>query len=66
MQNNVPPTEVEPSTFPQKNISSPGRLEELTHTLAQNLRLVPYPGNTTPLPGRLKIYRTEQSLIVRA
>jgi hypothetical protein len=54
MQNNVPPTEVEPSTFPQKNISSLDRLEELALTLGQNLRLVPHPGNTTPLLARLK------------
>jgi hypothetical protein len=41
MQNNVPPAGVEPSAFPQKNISSPDWLEELAITLAQNLRLVP-------------------------
>ena len=66
MQNNVPPTDVEPSVFPQKNIPSPDWLEELALTLAQNIRLVPYPGNTAPLPARLKIYRTEQSLMVSA
>jgi len=50
MQNNVPPAEVEPSAFPQKNISSPDWLEELALTLAQNIRLVPHPGNTTLFP----------------
>jgi len=40
--------------FPAKNISFPGRLEELALTPAQILRLVPHPGNTTPLPARLK------------
>jgi hypothetical protein len=55
MQNNVPPAEVEPSAFPQKNISSPDWLEELALTLTQNIRLVPHPGSTTPLPARLRI-----------
>ncbi len=53
MQNNVPPTDVEHSTFLQKIISPPGQLEELALTLAKNLRLFP-PGQHCPSSRGLK------------
>jgi hypothetical protein len=67
MQNNVPPTDVEHSTFLQKIISPPGQLEELALTLAKNLRLFP-PGQHCPSsraaedignisPGRLSLFQ---------